>query len=327
MPTLGVFQGANLSWESDVPGSSLGQPSVSEKRLRPGRHAETLGWLRPQSVLCARTAVPFPVSDEYAIMAPFCDNQPEIVERAVAATVKNDSANVRLETGPTRALYLLSLAQPHVARKKTWYPVLKRAFDIVGAMLALLILAPAIIAIGIIVQVTSPGPAILAQQRIGKGGKVFVFYKFRSMYNNHDNSADKRFARDYINGNSQPTMRRDGVFKTANDDRVTVVGRYLRKTSLDELPQLLNVLLGDMSLVGPRPSMPYEVDVYKPWHFRRLEVLPGLTGLAQIKGRSSLVFKDIVKIDIEYIEHCSLLLDAKTLLKTIPVVLSTRGAR
>ena len=205
--------------------------------------------------------------------------------------------------------------------------MLKRVFDIVGATLGLLLLSPALIAIGLIVKVTSPGPAILAQERVGKGGRTFAFYKFRSMYSHCDNSADRRFARDYINGDSHSATPRDGVFKPASDKRVTTVGRFLRRASLDELPQLVNVLQGDMTLVGPRPSMPYEVDVYKPWHFGRLEVLPGMTGLAQIKGRSSLTFKDIVKIDIEYIEHSSLLLDITILLRTIPVVLSTRGAR
>ncbi|MBC7261827.1 MAG: sugar transferase, partial [Chloroflexi bacterium] len=130
-----------------------------------------------------------------------------------------------------------------------------------------------------------------------------------------------------IHGNHRAALPRGGVFKPANEKRITPVGRWLRKTSLDELPQLFNVLKGDMSLVGPRPSMPYEVDVYKPWHFRRLEVLPGITGLAQVRGRSSLTFQEIVSIDLEYIERRSLLLDLEILLKTLPVVLSARGAR
>jgi lipopolysaccharide/colanic/teichoic acid biosynthesis glycosyltransferase len=180
--------------------------------------------------------------------------------------------------------------------------------------------------IALAIRATSPGPAILVQERVGKGGQIFAFYKFRSMYHNPDRSADVRFARDYIDGN-QAAIAWNGVFKPANDKRVTPVGRFLRKASLDELPQLLNVLKGDMSIIGPRPSMPYEVDVYKPWHFARLEVLPGVTGLAQVNGRSNLVFKDIVKIDIEYIERCSLLLDLSILFKTIPVVLSGHGAR
>jgi lipopolysaccharide/colanic/teichoic acid biosynthesis glycosyltransferase len=183
------------------------------------------------------------------------------------------------------------------------------------------------IVVALAVKLTSSGPAILVQERVGQGGRVFAFYKFRSMFNNGDRSEDEHFAREYIDGGRGAVAPPGGVFKPANDSRVTPVGRFLRKTSLDELPQLINVLKGDMSLVGPRPSMPYEVDVYKPWHFRRLEVLPGITGLAQIRGRSSLTFRDIVKIDIEYIEGCSLPLDLEILLKTLPVVLSQRGAR
>ena len=120
---------------------------------------------------------------------------------------------------------------------------------------------------------------------------------------------------------------RGPIFKIKDDPRCTRLGKVLRRFSLDELLQLFNVLRGDMSLVGPRPSMPYEVDMYKPWHFRRLEVLPGITGLAQVNGRSDLTFKDIAKIDIDYIERRSLLSDLKILLKTVPVVLSAHGAR
>ncbi len=243
------------------------------------------------------------------------------------ATSKKDISSIQLETSRVRALYLLSLAQPAVARRRRLYALTKRIFDLLLAALLLLLFAPLMLVIALVIKVTSPGPAILVQERGGKGGKIFAFYKFRSMYNNSDNTEDEQYAREYIHGNHQAARPRSGVFKPANDKRITPVGKWLRKTSLDELPQLLNVLKGDMSLVGPRPSMPYEVDVYKPWHFRRLEVLPGITGLAQIKGRSSLTFQEIVSIDLEYIERRSLLLDLEILLKTLPVVLSARGAR
>ncbi|MBM4432138.1 MAG: sugar transferase [Chloroflexi bacterium] len=231
-----------------------------------------------------------------------------------------------MELQKARVLYFLSLAQPQVTRSKKWYLRAKRAFDFLFAMLALLLLSPLMLIIALAIKVTSPGPAILVQERVGKGGRIFPFYKFRSMYNNPDRSVDINFARDYING-KQGAIAWNGIFKPANDRRVTSVGRFLRKASLDELPQLFNVLKGDMSIIGPRPSMPYEVDVYKPWHFARLEILPGVTGLAQVNGRSNLLFKDIVKIDIEYIERCSLMLDLSILCKTIPVVLSGHGAR
>lgn len=243
----------------------------------------------------------------------------------VTAT-KDIPARVQPEADRTRALYFLSLAQPQRTRERRLYNWVKRTSDAIAALLLLLLLAPFMLVIAVAIHVTSTGPAILIQERVGKGGKIFPFYKFRSMYSNSDHATDQHFARDYINGEC-PVAPGDGVFKPANDKRVTPIGKILRKTSLDELPQFLNVLRGDMSLVGPRPSMPYEVDVYKPWHFRRLEVLPGITGLAQIHGRSSLAFKDIVKIDIEYIERRSARLDLKILLKTLPVVLSGRGAR
>lgn len=242
-------------------------------------------------------------------------------------TTKDTSSRIQSESDHFRVLYLMSLAQPQVTRSRKWYTLAKRLFDIVGGTLLLFLLSPLMLVVAIMIKATSPGPAILVQERVGKGGRIFAFYKFRSMYNNLDLSVDESFARDYINGVPHAAVERDGVFKPANDRRVTPVGRFLRKASLDELPQLFNVLKGDMSLVGPRPSMPYEVDVYKPWHFRRLEVLPGITGLAQVNGRSSLTFKDIVKIDIDYIERRSLLLDLKILLKTVPVVLSAHGAR
>ncbi len=234
-------------------------------------------------------------------------------------------AGARLDASHTQALYFLSLAQPQVTRDRRLYRWVKSLADRIFATGLLILLAPAMLLIAIAVKITSPGPALLVQERVGKGGRVFSFFKFRSMYNHTDHSADHAFAKDYINGRHGPIS--GGVFKPANDKHVTPLGRVLRKTSLDELPQLLNVLTGDMSLVGPRPYMPYEVDAYKPWHYRRLEVPPGMTGLAQIRGRSSLAFKDIVKIDIEYIERRSFRLDLEILLKTLPVWLSGRGAK
>jgi len=245
----------------------------------------------------------------------------------VITTTKETRSHVQSQSDHFLVLYLLSLAQPQVSHSRRWYNLTKRALDIVASTALAMILLPLMLAITIVIKATSTGPAILVQERIGKGGRVFGFYKFRSMYNNLDPSVDERFARDYINAAHAAPAQWQGVFKPANDKRVTPIGRLLRKTSLDELPQLFNVLKGDMSLVGPRPSMPYEVDLYQPWHFRRLEVLPGITGLAQVNGRSTLTFREIVKIDIDYIQRRSLLLDLVILLRTVPVVLSARGAR
>ncbi len=236
-------------------------------------------------------------------------------------------SSVESETRRIRSMYLASLAGQEESRADKCYSWAKRGLDIIVSLVALLILAPLFVVIAVLVKATSPGPAILVQERIGLGGQVFSFFKFRSMYNNRDRSADVRFAKAYIHGQAPAGTSSDGIFKPASDRRVTPLGRTLRKASLDELPQLWNVLKGDMSLVGPRPSMPYEVDAYEPWHFQRMQVLPGITGLAQIQGRSSRTFQDIVKIDIEYIRKRSLFLDLYILWRTLPVWLSGHGAR
>ena len=233
----------------------------------------------------------------------------------------------KLDASHTQALYFLSLAQPQVTHDRRLYRWVKGLADWIIAAVLLIVLTPLMLVIAIAVKVTSPGPALLVQERVGKGGRVFSFFKFRSMYNNTDRSADMLFAREYINGNHTAAAAHAGVFKPANDKRITPVGKFIRKASLDELPQLFNVLKGDMSLVGPRPSMPYEVDVYKPWHFRRLEALPGMTGLAQIRGRSSLTFQEIVSYDVDYVDRRSLWVDLQILLLTPAVVFSGRGAR
>ncbi len=214
----------------------------------------------------------------------------------------------------------------------TWlYAALKRLLDILFSATALLILSPLLLVVAVAIRLDSTGPAIFAQRRVGKDGRIFNFYKFRSMRPDKENDrAHRRFAEAYITGrNLEELMREQGemVYKPKNGASVTRVGKILRTTSLDELPQLVNILRGDMTLVGPRPSIYYEVDLYRDWHRRRLAVTPGLTGYAQINGRSSLRFDEIVHLDIEYIEKRSLWLDLKILLLTIPVVLSARSAR
>ena len=242
-------------------------------------------------------------------------------------SIPETSSGTEYSMNQARQRYLLSAAQFNTTHTRTSYVIGKRLMDIILSATLLILLSPLLLLIALAIRMTSDGPAILVQERIGKGGRIFPFFKFRSMYNNIDRSVDQRFAQAYVNGGSPLPVPHDGVFKPATDLRVTRIGRLLRKASLDELPQLLNVLRGDMSLVGPRPSMPYEVEVYTAWHFQRLEALPGITGLAQISGRSSLPFREIVKFDLDYIERRSLLLDFAILLRTIPVVLSGHGAR
>jgi lipopolysaccharide/colanic/teichoic acid biosynthesis glycosyltransferase len=206
---------------------------------------------------------------------------------------------------------------------------LKRCLDVIGATLALLLLSPVMLGAAIAVALTSPGPVIFKQIRLGKGGTPFVFYKFRSMTCGSDDSIHRKFVADLINGTSAPPAAANGTrYKIHADPRITPLGRMLRKTSIDELPQLVNVLRGDMSLVGPRPPIPYEAGNYKSWHLRRvMQVRPGITGPWQVEGRSRVPFDDMVRMDLRYIKHCSLLLDLKILLKTLVVVLRCDGAK
>jgi lipopolysaccharide/colanic/teichoic acid biosynthesis glycosyltransferase len=194
----------------------------------------------------------------------------------------------------------------------------------------LLLLGPVMLLIAAIVKLDTSGPALCVQRRVGRGGRVFRFYKFRSMFCDVDHTvAHRSYCKQYINGGSGSAEKdgQNGHYKPpANGSSITPAGHWLRKYSLDELPQLINVLKGDMSLVGPRPSMDYEIEEYADWHRLRLAVLPGITGLAQVSGRSTLAFDDIVRFDIQYIERRSLWLDLLLLLKTVPAVLLAHGA-
>jgi lipopolysaccharide/colanic/teichoic acid biosynthesis glycosyltransferase len=206
-----------------------------------------------------------------------------------------------------------SLQSIFVRKASIW----KRVFDIVGSCFALVLFAPSMIAVAIAIKCTSNGPIIFKQKRIGLGGKPFQFYKFRSMY---VDAEEKK--RELIKYNE----RNGPVFKMKNDPRITPVGRFIRKWSIDELPQFFNVLLGDMSLVGPRPPLVEEVEKYDRWHVYRLEVKPGLTCVWQVFARHEKSFENWVRLDIKYAQNQSLWYDLKLLLLTIPAVLSRRGA-
>jgi undecaprenyl-phosphate galactose phosphotransferase len=201
----------------------------------------------------------------------------------------------------------------------TLFNVYKRVFDVVLTLLGSLLLAFPMVVIALIIKFTSKGPVLHTQTRIGKGCEPFTFYKFRTMVENADDSIHKDFASKFIGGTPK------GVKKMTEDPRVTRVGRFLRGTSLDELPQLFNVLLGEMSLVGPRPCMPYELEQYEEWHRRRLSVMPGCTGLWQVAGRSAVDFNDMVILDLFYIDNMSPLFDLRIIFKTLPVMLLAKG--
>ena len=198
-----------------------------------------------------------------------------------------------------------------------WNLAFKRASDLVISLAALILLSPLMLLISVIIKLDSPGPILFKQVRVGKGGRRFVFYKFRSMRHGAEEERRQLADRDEVVG---------VTFKIRNDPRCTRVGRLLRRASLDELPQFYNVLRGEMSLIGPRPAIPSEVEQYQEWHRRRLEIPPGITGLWQVSGRSQLTFDEMCLLDIYYLENWSPLLDLKIALKTAPAVLAGRGA-
>ena len=206
----------------------------------------------------------------------------------------------------------------------------KRMIDVVGSLTLLAMLSPILFIIAVVIKLTSRGPILFRQKRIGEHGTPFTFLKFRSMYINNDSSEHKEYVRQLIAGQAEKKPANGnggGVFKLTNDPRITPVGRILRRSSLDELPQLINVLRGEMSLVGPRPPVPYEVEAYATWHRRRLlEAKPGITGLWQVYGRSRVEFDDMVRLDLRYARDCSPLLDLKILLQTPRAVMGGDGA-
>lgn len=195
--------------------------------------------------------------------------------------------------------------------------ICKRFMDVSVASIMLLMTMPLFIVFSIIIRIDSRGPVFFRQKRVGFGGRQFTFLKFRSMYMNNDESVHKAFVKEFITRQNSDDDNDKKTFKIVDDPRVTPIGRFLRKTSLDELPQLINVLRGDMSLVGPRPPIPYEVDEYRIWHRRRvMEIKPGITGFWQVYGRSVTTFESMVRMDIYYIKYRNLLLDILLLLKT-----------
>ena len=213
-----------------------------------------------------------------------------------------------------RDVQLLSLSSAPDSELRLFF---KRAFDVVLSFAALVILSPLLLAIAAMIKITSPGPVLFRQTRCGLGGRRFTLYKFRSMINDAEQMRAELHQLNELDG---------PVFKISDDPRITPVGRWLRRFSLDELPQLWNVFRGDMSFVGPRPAVPEEVDQYEDWQRRRLRMRPGLTCTWVLEGRNHLDFKRWMQLDLKYIDNWSLWLDAKIFLRTIPIVLSGRGA-
>jgi lipopolysaccharide/colanic/teichoic acid biosynthesis glycosyltransferase len=198
-----------------------------------------------------------------------------------------------------------------------FYEVSKRMFDLILGIMAMILLIPIFPIIAIMIKLDSPGPVFYRQQRVGKGGKLFIFYKFRSMVKGADEERER----------VQDLNEQDGpIFKIKADPRITAVGGFLRRSSLDEIPQIINVVIGNMSIVGPRPPLPSEVAGYQSWHRRRLEVKPGITCLWQISGRSHIGFNEWMRLDLEYLKNRSFWTDLLIFLKTLPAVIARKGA-
>ena len=202
-------------------------------------------------------------------------------------------------------------------RKSDFYKFCKRGIDVIVAGVGLILLSPIITIVACAIKLTSKGPIFFLQKRVGKNGELFNMYKFRSMVVNAEELKEKLKHKNEMSG---------PMFKMKDDPRVTKVGKFIRKTSLDELPQLWNVLKGDMSLVGPRPSLPKEVEQFDSWMFKRLTVRPGLTCYWQVSGRNNIDFEDWMKLDVKYVEERNLWIDIKLIFKTLGVLFGDKNA-
>lgn len=202
-------------------------------------------------------------------------------------------------------------------KENNLYEVSKRALDVIASFLGLVILSPILLIVAILIKLESKGPAIFSQSRIGLNGKEFKMYKFRSMVQNAEELKEKLAKQNEMSG---------PMFKIKNDPRVTKVGKFIRKTSIDELPQLFNILKGDMTLVGPRPSLPREVEKFESWMLKRLEVKPGLTCYWQVSGRNNIDFYDWMKLDLKYVNDMNFWLDIKLIFKTVAVLFGDKNA-
>jgi exopolysaccharide biosynthesis polyprenyl glycosylphosphotransferase len=292
--------------------------------------ADVIGWFEQDSVL---GVIRSSAAGDAAVTAAALTNS---VRRAMARCLPEDvasSCSLLCETYPSRSATVAPVVLSATARRETAQDLVrhaaKRALDIAGSTACLLAFGPVFLCVAAAVKLTSEGPVFFRQQRIGESGRPFMMFKFRTMKVNADPRIHQEYVEKFIQSNQAATTAENGaVFKLVNDPRVTSVGDFLRRSSLDELPQFWNVLRGDMSLVGPRPPLPYEVAQYKQWHRRRvLEAKPGITGLWQVTGRSRTTFDEMVRLDLRYARSRSLWGDLNILLATPKAVFTGKGAR
>jgi lipopolysaccharide/colanic/teichoic acid biosynthesis glycosyltransferase len=238
--------------------------------------------------------------------------------------IQENSNHTGRDSGPDVSTIYPDLAVEKESRRISF--LVKRCLDVVGSLAAVLLLAPVMALIAAAIKLTSPGPVFFRQVRLGQAGRGFTFLKFRSMHAKSDHAVHEEYIKSFI-ADKVDNSGDSKVFKMQSDSRVTRVGRFIRRTSLDEIPQFFNVLAGHMSLVGPRPPLPYEFANYKVWHRRRLlAVKPGITGIWQVEGRSRVKFDDMVRMDIAYARNWSLWNDIRILLKTPAAVFGGNGA-
>jgi lipopolysaccharide/colanic/teichoic acid biosynthesis glycosyltransferase len=297
--------------------------SAIEAVIAATRESDVIGWFE------SRRSIGVAVCDvRPADLAAACAALGARVHAELAARVGAADApafGVRFQVHPQAAGAPAPAEPAPVELAASRYDALKRALDVIGSLALLILLSPLLLLIAAPVKLKSRGPVFYRQVRIGRDMQPFTLLKFRTMYTDCDSKMHHEFVSSFIKAGGQANGA--AVFKITNDPRVTPIGRVLRKTSLDELPQLWNVLRGDMSLVGPRPPLPYELEQYQPWHRRRvLEAKPGITGLWQVAGRSRTTFDEMVRLDLRYARNRSLWTDVKILLATPAAVISGKGA-
>jgi len=301
------------------------------------RETDVTGWYKNSAVVGVMFTE-FEVDDRNSILTTLMTRVSETLRSNLSAQQFNrisisfhlfpEEWNHDVPQRPSNPALYPDLTRRDNARKV--FCAVKRIMDTVGSALALLVFSPLLLVIALTIKLTSKGPVFFRQKRVGQYGEQFVFLKFRSMHVNNDASAHKAYVRQLIAGSAQSQPAKgngNGVYKLTKDPRITRVGAFLRKTSLDELPQFWNVLRGEMSLVGPRPAIAYEVEAYDIWHRRRvLEAKPGITGLWQVNGRSRIKFDDMVRLDLRYAKTWSPWMDLKILMRTPAAVVFGDGA-
>jgi lipopolysaccharide/colanic/teichoic acid biosynthesis glycosyltransferase len=290
--------------------------------------ADVIGWFERGAVLGLLRSLDDGDAQETAVALA------DTVRRELARGATPDAidgCSIGLEVysprGGVASPVLFGMSNEHRKWRESVRQSAKRALDIAGSALLLLAFSPVFLAISALVKFTSRGPVLFRQPRVGEGGRPFTMLKFRTMHVNADPGIHQQYFKSFIHSNRASEPGANVVFKIVDDPRVTPLGHFLRKSSLDELPQFWNVLKGEMSLVGPRPPLPYEVAQYKPWHRRRvLDAKPGITGLWQVTGRSRTTFDEMVRLDLRYAKSWSVWMDVKILLATPLAVVSGRGA-